>query len=78
MTQQLPVKFNNYEDCLVGVAQSHNDVVYLYDKEKILDKIKDQLKCDHKTAIYFFDQNINKDYGKRSPMFLCKINFIDV
>lgn len=65
----LPIKFNNYEDCLMGVGQSHNNAVYVYDKDKILEKIKAQLNCPHHEAISFFDSHINKDFGSRSLFF---------
>jgi hypothetical protein len=74
----LPVKFNNYEDCLMGVGQAYDNTVYVYDREKIILKIKAQLKCDHKHALSFFEKNINKDFGKRGPIFFCKIDFLDV
>lgn len=74
----LAIRFVNYEDCLLGVGQSHDDVVYVYDKEKILTKIKNQLQCSHKEALVFFDQNINRDYGRRGPIFFCKIDFLEV
>jgi hypothetical protein len=76
--EDLPIKFNNYEDCLMGVGQSHNNVVYVYDREKILAKIKTQLKCSHKESLSFFEQNINKDYGRRGPIFFCRIDFLEV
>ncbi|MDB4314531.1 hypothetical protein N9955_00730 [bacterium] len=72
----LPIRFPNYEDCLIGVCQSFNNVVYVYDKEKILDKIKAQTQCDHKDALNFFDANINKNFGKRGPAFFSRIDDI--
>ena len=39
----LPIKFNNYEDCLMGVGQTHDDVIYVYDREKIIEKIMEKL-----------------------------------
>lgn len=74
----LPIKFNNYEDCFLGVGQSHNNTVYVYDREKILSKIKAQLKCSHDDALRFFEKNINRDFGKRSPIFLCRVDFLDI
>jgi len=76
--KDLPIKFNNYEDCLLGVGQNHNNVVYIYDKEKILTKIKNNLKCSHKEALGFFEQNINKDFGDRGPIFFCRVDFLEI
>lgn len=76
--EHLPIKFNNYEDCLLGVGQSHDNVVYVYDRELILSKIKAQLKCSHKDALTFFQRNINKNYGEKSPIFFCRIDFLEV
>lgn len=70
----LPIKFNNYEDCLMGVGQTHDDVIYVYDREKIIEKIMEKLVCSYKDALSFFEKNINKDYGKRSPIFFSRIN----
>ena len=74
----LPIKFNNYEDCLLGAGQSHDNVVYVYDREKMIIKIKNQLNCSYQDALAFFEQNINKDFGKKSPIFFCKIDFLEV
>ena len=78
MTENLPIKFSNYEDCLLGVGQTHNDVIYVYDREKIIEKIMAQLNCQYKYALSFFEENINRNYGKRSPVFFAKINQIEV
>jgi hypothetical protein len=70
----LPIRFNNYEDCLMGIAQSHNDAVYIYDKEKILTKIMKTSNCSYKEALGFFDNHINKDFGKRGPVYFSRID----
>jgi hypothetical protein len=70
----LPIKFNNYEDCLMGVGQTYDDVVYVYDREKIIEKIMQELTCTYKDALSFFEKNVNKDFGKRSPVYFSKIN----
>jgi hypothetical protein len=75
---ELPIKFNNYEDCLMGAGQTHDNTIYIYDREKILSKIKQQLNCDHKQALSFFETHINRDYGRRGPVFFCKIDFLEV
>jgi len=76
--KDLPIKFNNYEDCLMGVGQSFENIRYIYDREKILEKIKNQLKCSHKDALSFFEQNINKDFGGKGPIYFCRMDFLDV
>jgi hypothetical protein len=76
--KDLPIKFNNYEDCLMGVGQSFENIRYIYDREKILEKIKNQLKCSHKEALCFFEKNINKDFGRRGPIYFCRMDFLDV
>lgn len=70
----LPIKFNNYKDCLLGVGQTHDDVIYVYDREKIIEKIMAQLMCQYKDALSFFELNINKNYGRRSPVFFSRID----
>lgn len=74
----LPIRFTNYEDCLMGVGQSHNNTFYIYDKEKILTKIKNQLNCSHKDALSFFETEINKDFGKRGPIFFNRMDFLEI
>jgi hypothetical protein len=76
--EHLPIKFSNYEDCLMGVGQSFENVRYIYDREKILQKIKTQLKCSHKESLSFFENNINKDYGRKGPIFFCRIDFLEI
>ena len=70
------MKFTNYEDCLMGAGETHNDVVYVYDREKILEKIMSNMPCDYKRALSFFQTHINRDYGKRSPVFFSRIDNI--
>ena len=70
----LPIRFPNYEDCLMGVGQTHDNTVYIYDKEKILLKIMNTSNCSYKDALNFFDVNINKSFGKRSPVYFFRID----
>ena len=70
----LPIRFPNYEDCLMGVGQMHDNTVYVYDKEKILSKIMASSSCSYKEALRFFDVNINKSFGKRSPVYFFRID----
>lgn len=58
----------------MGVGQTYEDAVYVYDREKILDKIMTHLRCSYKDALSFFENNINRDYGKRSPVFFSRID----
>ena len=72
----IPIRFSNYEDCLIGVAQSHNNTVYAYDKELILEKIMKSSSCSYKDALAFFQSTINVNFGINSPVFFFKINDI--
>ena len=75
----LPIRFPNYEDCLMGVGQTHDNTVYVYDKEKILSKIMNSSSCSYKEALGFFDVHINKSFGKRSPVYFFRIDdFVDL
>lgn len=78
MNTNIAVRFSNYEDCLIGVAESFDDVVYAYDKEKILAKIMKTLGCDYKEALGFFEINLKKSFGSRSPVFVSSINVLEV
>lgn len=62
----------------MGVGQTHDDVVYVYDREKMLDKIMEETHCSYDDALRFFDKWINKNYGRRSPVFFSKIDHIEV
>ena len=70
----LAMRFSNYEDCFMGVGETHNDTIYVYDKERILGKIMSVAGCSYKDALAFFSQNINRDYGPRSPVFFSRID----
>jgi len=75
----MTMRFPNYEDCLIGVGQMHNKVVYVYDREQILTKIMNVSKCDYKAALSFFENVVNRDFGAGSPIFFSRIdNLLDV
>ena len=58
----------------MGVGQNFETTVYVYDREKIIQTIMNKMPCDYKMALCFFEENINKDYGKRGPIFFCRID----
>ena len=70
----LAMRFPNYEDCLLGVGETHNNVVYVYDKDLMLDKIRQTALCSYKEALSFFSEHINRDYGPRGPVFFSRID----
>ena len=75
----MTMRFPNYEDCLMGVGQMHDKVVYVYDREQILTKIMNVSKCDYKAALSFFENVVNRDFGAGSPIFFSRIdNLLDV
>jgi hypothetical protein len=80
INKNIATRFTNYEDCLIGVVENHNNTVFAYDKEKILEKIMNESRMNYQEALSFFEFNIKRDFGPRSPVFLTYIgtNVLDV
>jgi hypothetical protein len=75
---EIATRFENYEDCLMGVGQAYNNSFFVYDKEKIINKIMDVGGFTYQQALEFFDCNININYGRRGPVYFSTMNQIDV
>lgn len=67
------VEFSNYSDCLMGAGQIGSQVVYVYDKEKIIKKLMNISGNSYRECLAFFQEQFLQDMGPRSPVFFTPI-----
>jgi len=62
-----------YNDCLIGVAEKFGGVIAVYDRDKIIEALMEEMNEDD--AEEWFSVNMNGSYvGKQTPMYLAGLH----
>ena len=63
-----------FDDAVVGIVQSFNNVVVCYDLDKVMKLLMDHSDMNEEDAVEYFYYNILGAYvGEKTPVFLEKI-----
>ena len=70
MAAELPLLFlDGYDDAIIGISRQFNSTSVLYDKDKIIEKLCDDMSFED--ALEYFEYNIVGAYvGEHTPTFL--------